>query len=98
MSEERKGPGPLIVIGGHEDRDPRGKRLILREVARYVRGGKLVLATVASHEPEGYYEEYKKAFADLDIGELVELYVGERSETHRKETAAKLDGAAGIFF
>src|SRR4051794_1642937 len=71
--------GTLIVIGGGEDRSPRGSREILREVARRVRGGKLVLATVASHRPEGYFEEYQRAFADLGIGELVELYVEERS-------------------
>lgn len=98
MSEEKRRPGPLIVIGGHEDRNPRGDRKILREVARHVRGGKLVLATVASHQPEGYYEEYRKAFADLKIGEMVEVYVAERSETHAAETLAKLEGAAGVFF
>lgn len=46
MTDRRE--GCLIIIGGHEDRDPRGKRLILREVARHVRGGKLVLASCAS--------------------------------------------------
>ena len=51
------GGGTLIIIGGHEDRDPEGKRVILKEVARHLRGGKLVLATVASQEPEGYFEE-----------------------------------------
>jgi cyanophycinase len=49
-------------------------------VARHVRGGKLVLATVASHKPEGYYDDYQKAFADLDVGELVELYVQDRTK------------------
>jgi cyanophycinase len=90
--------GTLIVIGGHEDRDPKGKRIILREVARHLRGGKLVLATVASHQPEGYYDEYRRAFADLDVGELVELYVEERSETHSHDKLEKLADAAGIFF
>lgn len=88
----------LIVIGGHEDRDPDGRRVILKEVARYVKGGKLVLATVASHQPEGYYEEYKKAFADLDVGELVELYVEDRAEAHQDDKLSPFDGAAGIFF
>jgi len=91
-------PGCLIIIGGHEDRDPRGERVILREVARHVAGGKLVLATVASHQPEGYFEEYRKAFADLDVGELVELYVEDRCEAGDRDKLAVLDDAAGIFF
>jgi cyanophycinase len=90
--------GCLIIIGGHEDRDPASDRAILREVARHIRGGKLVLATVASHKPEGYYEEYQKAFADLDVGELVELYVEERSEAHDRGKLSVLDDAAGVFF
>ena len=43
--------GALIVIGGHERKDE--DSVILREVARRLRGGRLVLATVASSEPEG---------------------------------------------
>jgi cyanophycinase len=96
--DERRRKGCLIIIGGHEDRDPKGERAILREVARHVRGGKLVLATVASHRPEGYFEEYQKAFADLDIGELVELYVEERSRAGDREKLSVLDDAAGVFF
>lgn len=90
--------GTLIVIGGHEDRERHGERTILREVARHVRGGKLVLATVASHEPKGYFEEYRRAFEDLDVGELVELYLEDRSEAEVEEKLAVLDDAAGVFF
>jgi cyanophycinase len=90
--------GCLIAIGGHEDRDPAGARVVLREVAGHVRGGKLVLATVASHQPEGYFEEYQAAFADLGVGELVELYVHDRHEADDPAVAAILDDAAGIFF
>jgi cyanophycinase-like exopeptidase len=68
-----KSKGPLIIIGGGEDKE--GKRTILREVASHLDGGRLVLATVASHEPEGYFEAYEKAFADLGITDLVEVYV-----------------------
>jgi cyanophycinase len=96
-SDERR-HGCLIIIGGHEDRDPKGDRKILREVAQRVRGGKLVLATVASHQPEGYFDDYEKAFADLDIGELVELYVEDRAEAHDREKLKVIDDAAGIFF
>ena len=89
-------PGPLIVIGGHEDKD--GERVILRAVAERMRGGKLVLATIASRQPEGYLESYQKAFADLGVTELVELYVNDRGETHDTEKLSVFDGAAGVFF
>lgn len=96
MAEQRGGPGPLIIIGGHEDKD--GDRVILKEVARRLDGGKLVLATVASHKPEGYFESYEKAFADLGVAELVELYLNDRAETHDPEKLQLFDDAAGVFF
>ena len=89
-------PGVLVIIGGHEAKE--GRREVLREVARHLRGGKLVLATVASHQPEGYFEGYQKGFEGLDVGELVELYVEERPEASSPEKLALFDGAAGVFF
>ncbi len=96
MTLSEKQRGTLIIIGGHEDRDPRGDRKILKEVARRLHGGKLVLATVASHQPEGYFEDYDKAFHDLDVGELVELYVENRS--HASDKLDLLKDADGVFF
>jgi cyanophycinase len=88
--------GPLIIIGGHEDKE--GERVILQEVARRLDGGRLVLATVASHEPEGYFDSYQEAFAALGIGDLVELYVHDRAETLDPEKLRAFDNAAGVFF
>lgn len=88
--------GPLIIIGGHEDKE--GDKVILRAVAERLRGGKLVLATVASRAPEGYFESYRKAFAPLGVEDLVELYVEDRAITHDPDKLALLDGAAGVFF
>ncbi len=95
MSSEHTA-GPLIVIGGHEDKE--GDRVILRAVAERLKGGKLVLATIASHQPEGYLESYQKAFADLGIGDVVELYVNNRAETHDEDKLSIFEGAAGVFF
>ncbi|MFH5923018.1 cyanophycinase [Roseomonas xinghualingensis] len=92
----KMGKGPLVIIGGHEDKE--GERIILREVARHLKGGHLVLATVASHQPEGYFESYKKAFSDLGVTDLVELYVEERSEARDEEKLRVFEGAAGVFF
>jgi cyanophycinase len=89
-------PGPVIIIGGHEDKED--ERVILKEVAAHLNGGKLVIATIASHEPEGYFEGYQKAFAAIGVTDLVELYVNERSESLEGRVVEILDGAAGVFF
>ena len=88
--------GPLIIIGGHEDKD--GDRVILKAIAERLQGGKLVIATVASHKPEGYFEAYQKGFAGLGVGEMVELYLNERAEALDPRTMELLQGAAGVFF
>src|SRR3954467_2326477 len=45
--------GTLIIIGGGEDKQD--ERVILREVADRVNGGKLVVATIASQDPGAYF-------------------------------------------
>jgi cyanophycinase len=89
-------PGPLIIIGGHEAKS--GERTILKAVAERLGGGKLVIATIASHEPDGYFDAYREGFAGLGVAELEELYVEERAESQSEETLRILDGAAGVFF
>ena len=88
--------GPLIIIGGREDKE--GERVILKEVARRLKGGRLVIATVASHEPDGYFESYREAFAGIGVTDLVELYVEERSQSLQSPSLKALDGAGGVFF
>jgi cyanophycinase len=88
--------GTLIIIGGHEDKE--GERVILREVARHLGGARLVLATVASHQPEGYFEAYREAFAPLGVSDLVELYVQERAEALEGDKLGVFEGAGGVFF
>jgi cyanophycinase len=89
-------PGPLIIIGGHEDKE--GDKLILSEVAKRLNGGKLVVATVASHEPEGYFTSYHAAFGALGVTDMVELYVEDRNQSLDGEALSLLEGAAGVFF
>jgi cyanophycinase len=88
--------GPLVIIGGHEDKE--GDKVILSAIARRINGGKLVIATVASHQPDGYFEAYRKAFGELGLDNLVELYVAERCEAMRDEARVIFEDAAGIFF
>ncbi|WP_210530398.1 cyanophycinase [Rubellimicrobium arenae] len=96
LVEGIEGRGRLIIIGGHEEHE--GERLILREVARHVKNGRLVLATIASHEPEGYLERYRASFADLGVNEVVELYVEDRHEAMLPEKLEALEGVHAVFF
>jgi cyanophycinase len=57
-----------------------------------------VLATVASHEPEGYLERYQKSFADLGITNVVELYVDDRDQAMSEAKLKTLDGVDAVFF
>ncbi|MQX97104.1 cyanophycinase [Sinorhizobium medicae] len=100
MAEKRRGRnskgGVLIIIGGHEDHD--GDRVILKELASHVDDGKLVLATVASREPDGYREKYQAAFSDLGVKDIIELYVDEREQAVDAEKVKLLDGVNAVFF
>ena len=91
-----KRQGTLVIIGGHEDKD--GERAILKEVARLVDNGKLVLATIASHSPEGCFESYQGCFAELGIMEITELYIDDRAEAALEEKLKALDDTNAVFF
>lgn len=88
--------GPLIIIGGHEDKHC--ARVILTEVARRLRGGKLVVATIASSIPDDYFREYSRVFDELGVADSVELYVATREEALDPVKGELLASAAGVFF
>lgn len=88
--------GPLIVIGGHEDKE--GDRDILKDIAGRLNGGRLVVATVASSIPDEYFAEYRRVFGELGVEDVQELYVNERFEASAPEKVACLQDAAGVFF
>ncbi|HEY4546601.1 MAG TPA: cyanophycinase [Pedomonas sp.] len=98
MTDKARGSrgGTLVIIGGGEDKE--GDCLILGEVARLVEGGRLVVATIASHQPEGYFDAYQKAFERFGVTDLAELYVQDRSELLSEEKLRLFDGAVGVFF
>src|SRR3954453_13999573 len=93
---KRMAEGTLIIIGGGEDK--RDERVILREVAHRLNGGKLVIATIASQDPSAYFDEYKRVFGELGVPELVELYVGDRGEGLDCDNLGDLESADGVFF
>lgn len=91
------GPGPLLIIGGHEDK--RGERVILKELARRAEGGALLVATVASHsQAEPLWRTYRRQFTELGVASVEHLAVANRDEADRPENLALFDGASALFF
>ena len=88
--------GTLIIIGGHEDKQ--GEALILRAVAERVAGGKLLVATLASEEPEAMFRDYQRAFSRLGVKRIEHLDVSNREELLRKPPLEILNGASVVFF
>jgi cyanophycinase len=86
----------LIVIGGREDKI--GDALILREVARHVGTGKLVVTDVASSEPDGIFEEYDAVFRKLGVRDVANLEVRSREDASNPKVVSALDDATAVFF
>jgi cyanophycinase len=86
----------LIIIGGGEDKT--GDKIILREIARRVGSGKLVVTTVASSEPNGLFENYARIFHELGVKHVEKLEIWSRSDAQLPENIDRLKRAAGFFF
>ncbi|HYF03859.1 MAG TPA: cyanophycinase [Patescibacteria group bacterium] len=86
----------LIIIGGHEDKEY--EKDILREVARRVGNGKLVITTIASNEPEGMFEEYSRIFRSLGVKHIYDLGIRSRIEGKEERNIHILDDATAVFF
>jgi cyanophycinase len=91
-----KPKGCLIIIGGHEDKQ--GDREILAEVARRTKGGRLVIVTVASQQPEELAKEYRAIFHELGVAKLEVMDIRTRDEAADQKNVEKIAGAAVIFF
>ncbi|HEU5090135.1 MAG TPA: cyanophycinase, partial [Roseiflexaceae bacterium] len=89
--------GTLIIIGGHEDKQ--GDEVILQEVAGRVKNGnRLVLITVASHQPEELAAEYRKVFRGLGVTKVDVLDIRSRADAGDGQHDKLLDGAPVVFF
>jgi cyanophycinase len=86
----------LIVIGGREDKI--GDALILREVARHVGTGKLVVTDVASSEPDGLFEEYEQVFKKIGVKQVENLEIRSREAASDPMVLRVLDDATAVFF
>jgi cyanophycinase len=92
----KKEQGRLIIIGGAEKKDPEKK--ILKEVARQANGGKLVVVTVATEEPEEVWKEYRKIFKEIGVSKIEHLDVRIREEATAKERVRIVENAKVVFF
>ncbi|MFL6262559.1 MAG: cyanophycinase [Thermoanaerobaculia bacterium] len=88
--------GTLIIIGGGERQD--GEQTILQEVARRAGIGKLVVATIATAEPEETWKEYREIFKKLGVKKVEWLDIRVREEGFKEEVVRILDGATVVFF
>jgi cyanophycinase len=88
--------GRLLIIGGHEDKI--GGKIILRELARLIGSGKLVVATLASEQPAEQWEEYEKTLRGIGIRHLYHLQVESRADAQSPRAIGILENAAGVFF
>lgn len=92
----KKKEGTLIIIGGAEKKDPEKK--ILKEVAHQANGGKLVVVTVATEEPEEVWKEYRKIFREIGVTKIDHLDVRIREEATSEDRVKVLNGAKVVFF
>jgi cyanophycinase len=96
-----KRKGPLVVIGGHEEKSEGKDRAILEIVARPARrkGGRVVIVTTASHQvPRELGEDYTKVFGELGAKNIDVLDIRTRDQAYDPATVRKLDHANVIFF
>src|ERR1700710_2035326 len=105
QSKRRPGKGPakveakqgtLIIIGGGERKD--AERTVLQEVARRAGTGKLVVAPIATAEPEETWKDYREIFGKLGVKKVEWLDVRIREEGFKEEVVRILDGATVVFF
>jgi len=90
--------GPLVIIGGAEDRD--GDCNVLREFVRLAGGRKAHIAvmTAATSLPQEVGDDYIRIFERLGA-ELVEVVHTERREDSEREDALRvIEQATGVFF
>src|SRR3954467_15374188 len=94
---KRKGFGSLFIIGGKEDK--KDERFILRMLAKQVgKGGKLVVATVASDSPRVLFDEYDAALRALSMRHIHHLSVDDREEAQLASKLHVLRHADAVFF
>ncbi len=95
--EQSPGPGPLLAIGGAEDK--LGRRTVLTEFVALAGGERAkiaVIPTASSLGPE-IIEVYDALFRKLGAAEVVAARPESRAEAEDPEMVRRLDDVTGIF-
>jgi cyanophycinase len=94
---KRKGFGSLVIIGGREDKED--EKIILRVIAKRVgKGGKIVVATIASSQPEAMFSDYERVFRGLGVRHVHHLMIESREEARLESRVNILKDADAVFF
>lgn len=90
--------GNLIIIGGAEDKD--GDREILRKLTDYLdkENGTLLIATIATENPEKSYSKYNSVFTKLGVKNIRRLDVNSRRDAFEIENAKLVKESDLLFF
>src|SRR5688500_4629880 len=93
-----RGAGPLVIIGGAEDRE--GDCEILHEFVRLAGGrrARLVIISVASDAPQEVAGVYERTFLRLGARQANAVALRSRAEANDDEAVAAIEAATGVFF
>lgn len=88
---------PLLVIGGHEDRE--GHMEVLRRFVELAGGSqaRIVVLTAASGEPERAWASYENVLAELGARHCRPVHAASREQADDAALAEAVAGADGIF-
>src|SRR5688572_1989109 len=91
-------PGPLVVIGGSEDRT--GQCSILKEFVRLAGGVKahLLVMTVASRQPKEVGDIYVEAFKRLGVKHVQPVDIEKHEQANDPDLGELVAEASGVFF
>lgn len=91
-------PGPVIVVGGNEDKT--GAQVILRRFVALAggSGARLMVLTTAAADPVATGDLYRRLFLSLGAAEVTVARVDEREEARSETVLAALGQATGIYF
>lgn len=90
--------GPLVIIGGAEDRQ--GDCIVLREFVRAAGGVKAHIAvmTAATSLPKEVGDDYIRVFQRLGAESVEVVHTEDRKDSEREEAIRTIEQATGIFF
>src|SRR5262245_13062162 len=96
-AQEAAGPGPLLVIGGAEDK--LRKRTILKEFVTASGGAdaRIALIPTASSLGDEVVEVYDVLFRRLGAGAVIPVRPENREEAHDPDLVKAVDEATGVF-